>query len=105
MEPRGRTLSCSLLAFESEAHEGSFHWFGLSHFFTLSRKRGWKREFSGFYLRKEVLTMGEAIKIQESVQKCWRVQITEGPPLSEKHGPDVLPARKPEPKVAESILD
>lgn len=39
--------------------------------------------------------MWGTIQKQESVQKYWRAQITEGPSLSEKHGPDVLSVGKP----------
>ena len=72
MEPTCRTLSHSLLAFESKAHEGSSHRYSLSHLSTCSCKGGWKRKFSGFYLGKEVLTMCIQSKYQ-NIGECSKM--------------------------------
>lgn len=63
METTCRTFFCSLLTLESKAHGALSHWYCLSHLSTSSCKGGWKREFSGFYLGKKVLTVWETVKI------------------------------------------
>lgn len=50
--------------------------------------------------------MWETIKIKESVKKknVGESKKSEGPPLSEKHGSDVLTSGKHETRVAELIV-